>query len=168
MTNTTSISRVGLIALAAGLSTAAAQAGEKIRYEEMFRYGAAQILEHRAFTVVTIDGQKHRGRMLGLHTDHVELFRATGVVESWPSDHIARIEIRQAWRHFHYVEDGAMFPVGLAMFACGGPATKWPCAAIVMALLSPAWAYTAVTAPFFLAADAVCFFLPPKVFEIVH
>jgi hypothetical protein len=33
---------------------------------------------------------------------------------------------------------------------------------------SPWWAYTAVTAPFFLAADGVAFFIPTKVYEIVH
>ena len=146
----------------------AAQAGDKIRYEEMFRYGAAQILEHRAFTVVTIDGQKHHGRMLGLHADHVELFRAPGYMEYLPSDHIARIEIRQTGRYFHYVRDGAVLPVGFAMLFCGESASNWPCTAAFTTLFSPAWAYTAATTPFFFAADAIAFFIPAKVYEIVH
>lgn len=28
--------------------------------------------------------------------------------------------------------------------------------------------YPAVTTPFFLAADGIAFFIPPKVYEIVH
>lgn len=35
------------------------------------------------------------------------------------------------------------------------------------AFLSPVWAYTAATAPFFLAADAVAFLIPKKVYEII-
>jgi len=85
-----------------------------------------------------------------------------------PSEQIARIEIRQDGRYFHHIADSAVIPVGFAMFLCGEPEDNWPCDAIVTALLSPAWAYTAVTAPLYLVADAVAFFLPAKVFEIVH
>jgi hypothetical protein len=158
-----------LIALLAGVSMGAGQAAERIRYQEIFQRvpGSNQILEHNSFTIVTLDGTKHRARRLQLLTDHVELFHGNVWEERLPSEQIARIEIRQSGRYFHYVEAGAVFPVGLATFLCGAP-TNWPCHIIVTTLLSPAWAYTAVTAPFFLAADAIGFFLPAKIYEIVH
>ena len=35
-------------------------------------------------------------------------------------------------------------------------------------MLPPVLAYTAATTPFFLAADGIALFIPPKAYEIVH
>jgi hypothetical protein len=159
-----------LLALVSAASIGAAQAADKIRYEDIPQHIASfgTVLYHRGFTVVTTDGKKYESRKLLLEADHVELFLGDRPGEKVPSEQVARIEIRQAGRYFHYVDDGATFPVGIARFSCGAPGEDWLCDAIVTALLSPAWAYTAVTAPLYLVADAVAFFLPAKVFEIVH
>jgi hypothetical protein len=158
-----------LIALVSAATISAAQAADKIRYEEIFQRipGSHQILENRSFTVVTIGGERHQGRRLQFLTDHVELFHGDSE-ERFPSEQIARIEIRQDGRYFHHIENSALMPISGAMLLCGEPADDWPCDAIATVVLSPVWAYTAVTAPLYLVADAIAFFLPPKVFEIVH
>jgi hypothetical protein len=159
-----------LVALVSAASVSAGQAADKIRYEDIPQHIAnfGTVLFHRGFTVVTVDGKKYESRKLRLEADHVELFLGDRPGEEVPSEQVARIEIRQAGRYFHHIADSAVIPVGLAMFLCGRPADDWPCDVIATAALSPVWAYTAVTAPFYLVADAIAFFLPPKVFEIVH
>ena len=157
-----------LIALVSVASVGAGQAADKIRYEDIPQHIArfGTVLEHRGFTVVTIDGKKYESRRLRVEADHVELFHGAGPGEKVPSEQIARIEIRQAGRYFHHIEESALGPliVGAAASESWGPAGF----ILGTALASPFWSYTAVTAPFFFAADAIAFFLPPKVFEIVH
>jgi hypothetical protein len=158
-----------LIALVSVASVGAGQAADKIRYEDIpqhiGRFGT--VLNHRGFTVVTVDGNEYQSRTMRLEADHVELFHGAGPGQKLPSEHIARIEIRQTGRYFHHVTESAVIPFLLGAFASAGDCGM-ACFVPVTALFSPVWAYTAVTAPFFLAADAIGFLLPPKVFEIVH
>jgi hypothetical protein len=150
----------------------AGQAAEKIRFDEIPIHLApfGTVLAYRAFKVVTLDGKAHDGRRLRLEQDHVRIFM-NKTYEDLPGDQIARIEIRQTWRFVHRIVEAAEFPLAVAALGCGGLVSdnvSPVCMVPVAALFSPAWAYTAVTAPFFLASDGVASLIPPRVFEIVH
>jgi hypothetical protein len=151
------------------------KAADKIRYEEIPNRLApfGSVLAYRGFSVVTLDGKKHGGRRLRLESDHVRIFHLNNTFEDLPSEQISRIEISQAGRFFHHIVDSAEIPLLGAGLACGGffsePGNLSPaCLVPVTALLSPVWAYTAVTAPFYLASDGVAFLIPRKVYEIIH
>ncbi len=165
--------RIVNAALATTVCLAAAHAAEKIRYEDIpARLGAfGTVLEHRGFKIVTLDGKEFRGRRLGVDTDHLRVFHGEKSWDDLPTDEVARIEISQGGRFFHHIADSAGIPVGFGVFLCGADSgAVWPtlCAIPVTAAFSPVWAYTAVTAPFYFASDAVAFFIPPRVYEIVH
>jgi hypothetical protein len=156
------------IALLAAVSIGAAPAAEKIRYEEIpahiGRFG--EVLAYRGFTVVTTDGTKYQGRRMRLDADHVVLFYDVNQEAHVPSEQVARIEIRQTGRYIHHVIESALVPLLFGAVICQDDGTA--CFVIVSALFSPTLAYAAVTDPFFLVADAIGFFIPPKVYEIIH
>jgi hypothetical protein len=161
------------IAMAACLGSA--QAADKIRYEEIPAHLGpfGSVLAYRGFKVVTLDGKQHRGRRLRLELDHLRVFHLNNSYEDLPGEQVTRIEISQGGRYFHHVVENAEIPILIAALGCGGlswePAKLSPwCMVPITTLFSPAWAYTAVTAPFFLAADGVAWLIPPKVYEIVH
>ena len=150
-------------------------AAERIRYDEIPTHLApfGRVLEYRGFSVITIDGKRHSGRRLRLESDHLRVFHLDNSYEDLASGQVAQIEIRQAGRFFHQIVNSAQIPLVAAGLGCGGlswePVHLSPyCLVPVTALASPAWAYTAVTAPFYLASDGIAFFIPPKVYEIVH
>jgi hypothetical protein len=160
--------RLMMTALAA---TAAAQAAEKIRFEDLqYRiapYGA--VLEHRGVKVVTIDGAAHTGRRLRLDPGRICVF--SGDHETCLSvERVSRIEVSQGGRFFHHISNSAQIPVALGELFCGGmDGTGSPgCVATVAAVFSPVWAYTGATAPFYLVADGIAFLIPPKVYEIIQ
>jgi hypothetical protein len=169
------IFKFSLVALAAMACTGAAHAAEKLRYDEIrLRLGAPPfdpVLTYRGFTVVTHDGKKYSGRQLRLDADHVRIYQSKSF-QDVPAAQLAGIEIRQAWRYVHHIVKSAEIPfMGAAL--CGGLSdASWTainnvCAVIMLPILSPALAYTAASAPFFLAADAVAFLIPKKVYEII-
>jgi len=124
-----------------------------------------------ALKIVTLDGKEFRGRRLGLDAGHLRVFHGEKSWKDLPIGEVARIEISQGGRFSHHIVDSAVIPIGLGVCLCGADSgAVWPtlCAIPVTAAFSPVWAYTAVTAPFYLASDAVAFFIPPKVYEIVH
>lgn len=127
-------------------------------------------MEHRGFKVTTVDGKEYRGRKLGLEYSHLRVFRSENQWDDVPSEEVARIEVRQGGRFFHHVANSAVFPVAMGMLFWGAESGHAPpvCATIFTAFFSPEWAYTAATAPFYLAADGIAFLIPPKVFEIIH
>jgi len=147
-----------------------AQGADKIRYEALVAQLGNDIV-YRGFNVVTLDGKEHGGRRLHLEYDHVRLFHLNNSWEDLPSDQISRIEIYQSGRFFHHIAESAAIPVAIAKFLNGGlesPGYLSKGSIPVIGIFSPVWAYTAVTAPFYLAADGVAFFLPSRVYEIVH
>jgi hypothetical protein len=173
--------RVLIAALAtAGLSEAA----EKIRCEEIPARleafgnviaqpdGASVVIEHRGIVLTTLDGKEHRGRTAHFEPTRVRVFHGKDSVEDLPIEQVSRIEISQGGRFFHHVVGGAAAPVEMGEFFCevlGDLSQASPtCVVVLTAVLSPWWAYTAVTTPFFLAADGVAFLIPPTVYEIVH
>lgn len=143
------------------------QAAEKIRYDEipirLAPFGT--VLAYRGFNVTTLDGKQHRGRRLLLESDHVRVFDRKSKWEDLSSDQIARIEISQRWRFIHHVVENAVLPV-LPLIGCF---ETNPGYCILGIGLVPIFAAEAtVMTPFFLAADSIAFFIPPKVYEIVH
>src|SRR6266404_981946 len=151
----------------------AGQAADRIRYEELlYRLSPlGEVLEHRGFVVTTLDGKEHGGRRLRLESDHVRIFHRDNSWEDLSIDQISRVKISQAGRFFHHVVASAKIPVEMAEFCSpvDGPGhSPAPCMIVMTTLFSPAWIYTAVTAPFYLASDGVAFLIPPKVYEIVH
>ena len=143
---------------------------EEIRYEALLAH-LGNDLEHRGFKVVTLDGKEHSGRRLHLESDHVRVFHRRNRWDDLPSEQISRIEISQGGRFFHHIIFSAALPVWIGAFACdttGGSGTSRSCMVYVTAVFSPVWAYTAATAPVYLAAVGVAFLIPPKVYEIVH
>jgi hypothetical protein len=162
-------------ALFAIAGASVSHAAETIRYEEIPNRLApfGTVLAYRSFTVITLDGKKHGGRRLRLESDHVRIFHLNNSWEDLPCEQIKRIEIGQVRRYFHHIVESAEIPVGAAGLACGelsGERVRLAlaCMVPVTALFSPVWAYTAVTAPFYLIADGVAFLIPPKIYEIVH
>ncbi len=150
--------------------TGAGQAAEKIRYEDLRKRLGPDMLSNRGFTLVTLDGKKYRSRSVVLEHGHVRLYAKNRLFEDLPSAQISRIEISQGGRFVKHVVASAGEPLGLAEWGCGGEDERGSpgCRTIQTAMWSPLWAYTAVTAPFYLAADGVAFLIPPKVYEIVQ
>ncbi len=110
------------------------------------------------------------GHVRLFRTDDSWVLRSDDSSEDLPGDEIARIEIRQRGRFFQHVVEDALaaliaIPIGLA--ACG----NGDCGVGVVidfVATPPMLAYATASTPVFLAADAVAFLLPPKVYEIVH
>jgi len=134
-------------------------AAEKIRYEEVPNRLApfGSVLCYRGFHVTTLDGKKHSGRRLRLESDHVRVFHLDNSFEDLPSEQLSRIEITQTGRFVHHIGESGEIPVA-AMEILG----------LAGVLFAPVWAYTLASAPFYLAADGVAFFIPSKVYEIAH
>jgi len=140
-------------------------AATKISYEDIPKHLGvfATYVEHRGITVTTADGKTHKGRRLQFTSDHLTIYRDK-FQEDLPKSDVMRIEISQSGRFFHHVvEDAEMVKVLAEM---SGDEFMEPIGAVI--LLPPALAYTAATTPFLLAADGIAFFIPPKVYEIVH
>ena len=163
-------------AIVAALATIAcmgtAVAAEKIRFEDIPQRLApfGTVLAYRAFNVITVDGKKHGGRRLLLEPDHVRIFYSDKAWADLASAQISRIEIGQRGRFFHHIQERALVPLILAYIVCGNIDSKVAgtlCLVPATGVFSPFWAYTAVTAPVWLAADCVTFLIPPKVYEIV-
>ena len=162
------------VALAAMACFGAGQAAEKLRYEEIPNRIApfGSVLAYRGFKVITLDRKEYGGRRLRLEADHVRIFRGG---DHWdiPSEQIQRIEIRQGGRFSHHIVESAEIPLLAGFLVC--IERPWEpvrvvagCFIPVTALFSPAWAYTAVTAPIYLASDGIAFLIPPKVYEIIR
>lgn len=101
----------------------------------------------------------------------MQLFDRKDAGEDLLSEQIARIEIRQKGRFFHYVQEGIGAigaPLVFPFLLCVESKHFARCFVPMTVLFTPLWAYPAVTTPFFLAADGIAFFIPPKVYEIVH
>jgi hypothetical protein len=147
-----------LLALATAGSSMAAT---KITYAEILKHvGNLGTVERRGVTVTTADGKTHKGRSLEFHSDHLTVSRGK-FQENLAASTVTRIEISQAGRFFHHVVEGAQL-VGAA--ANPGPDFS----DLTLILLPPLVGYVAASAPFFLAADGIALFIPPKVYEIVH
>jgi hypothetical protein len=137
-------------------------AATKISYEDIPKHLGvfSRVLEHRAIAVTTTDGKTHKGRRLQFASDHLTI-SGGNFHEDLPKADVLRIEIGQAGRFFHHVVEGAQLVAAAAY-----PGPEWSDVAII--LLPPVLACAAATTPFFLAADGIAFFIPPKVYEIVH
>ena len=83
-------------------------------------------------------------------------------METLPRAGIVRIEIRQAGRFFHHISESASIPVEVGRLGCDPVLFG-----LLFTVTTPAWAYTAASAPFFLAADGIAFFVQPQTFNIV-
>ncbi len=159
------MTRLSLTTLMILACVSTGQAAEKISYQRLLYLGS--VIQHRGITVTTLDGKQHHGRQMNVEPDHLRINS-----EDLPSDQIWRVEISQDGRFFHHVVNGAMIPVAGAELICGLLSdfehASPGCVIPLTVLGSPSWAYTAVTAPFFLAADGVAFVIPTKVYEIIH
>jgi hypothetical protein len=151
------------LAAAACLTIGSMNAAEKISYEE-FR-GLARNLDHRSIKIRTADGKNHKGRTVVMGPDHVRLFHFDQQWEDIPGDEIVGLEIGQGGRFSHHIGQSAQIPSDFAELVCWGSDV---CIVSVTLVLSPIWAYSLATAPFFLAADGIAFLIPPKVYEITH
>jgi len=145
---------------------------EKIRWEDLPQRLDPQI-EHRGIAVFTADGQKHSARRMQIEADSITLDYGKGKTEIFPSAEIKRIEIRQTGRFFHKIRESALVPIEAGQFGCAlvNFDSVAECHPLVfglgLTLTSPVWAYTTASAPFFLAADGIAFFVPPQTFDIV-
>jgi hypothetical protein len=146
-----------------------AQAAERIRYKEipgkLAPFGT--YVEWRRITVTTVDGAKHSGRQLLLQPDHLRVLRNDDDWEDLPSHDVARIEVRQRGRFLPYVEGAFWLPLMFPAAECENTHHPVICWTISSVAFSPAWV-TVAAIPFFLAADGIAFFIPPKVYEIIH
>ena len=145
------------------LAAGACMAATKITFDEIPSHLGpfGRVLAYRGFTVTTSDGKTHSGRRLLLATDHLTIYNGNSHEDLSKAD-VMRIEISQAGRFFHHVVEGALLVAGVAS------AVADPSEAAAVICLPPILAYAAAATPFFLAADGIAFFIPPKVYEIVH
>jgi hypothetical protein len=148
------------LALLFAVTVLTSSAATKITYDEIPTHVApfGTVIEHRAFTVTTSDGKTRKGRRLELWADHLSISKGRSY-EDLPRDTIKRIEIRQSGRFVHHIVENSSAWALACWFGCSDA---------VFLLVPPVWAYTAATAPFFLAADGIAFFIPPRVYEITH
>jgi len=155
------VAMTNTIFVVALLAASTCTAATKISYDEIPKHLGAcgSLLEHRGFTVTTTDGKMHKGRRLEIYSDHLSITRGK-FHEQLPKANVTRIEISQAGRFFHHVVASAQLIASVA-----DPAYD---AAITIIFGPPVLAYAAATTPLFLAADGIAFFIPPKVYEIVH
>jgi len=153
-----SIKQLPLAALALAACVGSAQAATKITYDDIPKHIApfGAVLKHRSFKVTTIDGKTHKGATLFLYGDRLALGRRDGSYEdAIPSGQITRIEIRQFGRFTQYmVWNSDCIPLG-------APPGLLPHCHRGASLRNP-------STPVLLTADAITFFIPPKVYEIVH
>ena len=127
----------------------------------------SSVIRYRGITVTTLDGVKHTGRQLRLDPDHVRVYEGSTFLDL-PSDEVARIEIRHSGRYFHHVVEGAQLSL-LPLALCSPELSACGFGVAISIVWTPALlAYTAASTPVFLVADAVAFFIPAKVYEIVH
>jgi hypothetical protein len=156
-------------------SMGAAQAAEKIRYEDIPNRLAifGTIVGGFRVKVVTRDGSEHTGRALRLGPNGVLVLGiADALKEEISSEDIARIEIRRGRHLFDSSIASATVAVETPELVCGfDEKPSRSCMSIAALVLSPfeaAFAVFAVgSAPVTLAFDGAQFLLPPRVFEIV-
>lgn len=143
------------------LAAGSCLAATKITYDEIPSHLGpfGTVLAYRGFTVTTTDGKTHDGRRLRVESDHLRIFHKDNSFEDLPNFDVTRIEIHQFGRFFHHIVENSTAWAAACMFGCS---------AAVLLLVPPVEVYTAATAPFFLAADGIAFFIPPKVYDIVH
>jgi hypothetical protein len=148
---------------------ATARAAEKIRYEEIpARLVQLGGLTHgRNFKVTTIDGTSHVGASFRLEPDQVVLYQKDGSIENIPVDRVVRVSIRRERApFFEFTKLSAVAVVYLPYWVCDGDLV---CAALAATVISPVViAVAAGSAPVTLALDCAAFFIPSKVYEIVH
>jgi hypothetical protein len=154
------------------LTTGSMNATEIVSYQELRNRiaPATHSLAHRSFKITTLDGKDHKGRTLFLATDHARLFHSEQKWEDIASGDIVRLQIAQRGRFLHHITESALIPLACGTVWCGGldnPASDL-CTLPMSLIFSPVWAYTAASAPFFLAADGIGFLISPKVYEIAH
>jgi len=156
---------VGALAIAA--CTVTAQAATKITYDEIPTHIApfGAVLAYRGFTVTTADGKTHSGRRLLLQADSLRIFHKDDSFEDLPNFDVTRIEIRQFGRFFHHIPENACNAMILPFAIASG---AWDYVPVAAAVTPPIVAFAAVSTPVLLAADAVTFFIPPKVYEIIQ
>ena len=144
-----------------------AVAADKVRFEDL--PNRLNVMDYRAFTVVTGDGKAHRGKRLRVDADHVSISQGDNTWEELPSDQVSRVEIRQTGRLFRHVVESAVTPFAAGGVACdnAGDASVL-CMLSVIASATPYWAYAIVTNPVYLVMDAIGFFMPPTAYEIVQ
>lgn len=152
------------VLMAAGLGSG--HAAEKVRLDDLqVRYLGR--VENRSVKVITRDGRKYQTRRLVILDDGLWLDDGHNKLQALPRHEVGRIEIGRGRYYSRHIAENA----GLAeMIAGGGFAgpIDGPASLFALVLSTPFWAYTAASAPVFLAADGVAFLIPPKVFEIVQ
>lgn len=167
--NKTSLIRLAALAC---LTIGSMNAAERISYQELRNRVAPfnKRLEHRSIRIQTSDGKNHKGRTVVLDTDHARLFLPDQAWEDIPSVEIVRFQIGQGGRFSHHIVESAAIPLVLGLAICGEVETvaSEVCAVPGTLVFSPVWAYTAASAPFYLASDGIAFLIPPKVYEITH
>ena len=171
MKNKFSIQCAALVVMAA-ICGGTVQAAEKMQWwvlEQRF----PNSVQHRSIDLITKDGQKHHGSGMALNNKGLKLFEAKAAVE-YPRETVARIEIRQTGRFTNRIRENAVlgfYPAFMTAYLASAssiPDVLTPIAfAVTLPLGVPVWAYTAASAPVFLAADGISVLLPPAVYELV-
>ena len=143
------------------------QAAEKIRWEDLQKR-VGQAGELRSASTLTRDGQKYHAQKLSLNTDLLTLYTRDKIVKTVPRRDVARVEIRQRKRYYRHIGESLFLSVilPLASIADISNCSGGSCIGGLL-LTPPLWAYTAVSAPVFLAADAVAFLMPAEKFDLV-
>jgi len=153
------------------------RAAEKIRYEELQSRAAlhGDSLGHRRFKVTTLDGKVHGGQDFTVEPDRLRILLRDNTWRDLPNAQVSKIEIRKKGGYAHKILEIGQLPIALPLIACEGENRKARCLVTstvifspVVLAFSPVWAYTAATAPFYLAAEGISRLSSPQIFQIVH
>lgn len=150
---------------AAGLGSI--QAAEKIRWEDLqkrFQQG-----KELRVNVITRDGKKHHATTVAMSATEISL-NDRGKIETLERQNVERVEIKERKRYYRHIGENAALSVALPVvslietaYGCEAGICVWG-----LLLTPPMVAYTAASAPVFLAADGVAFLLPPKAYDVVE
>ncbi len=153
------------VLMMAGLGSV--QAAEKVRWEHL-QERVRLLGESRSVTVITRDGSRHSAQRMEISFSEIALFDDSKMA-AVPRQDVARIEVRQRKRYYRHISENLAASILIPAFSCGGdPFDLNPAiCALGIAISPPLWAYTAASAPAFIAADGVAFLKPAKIFEIV-
>jgi hypothetical protein len=139
-----------------------AEAAQKVRWEDLDRF--ADMGRDRQAEVVMKDGTRLRGLIGLVRPTELVLWGDNAPIATVPRENVARIAFRSKG---HYLENLREMLIGSLLFPTAVFVPEWR----VFALFTPVvWAYTAVSAPCLLVAEAVSRLglKPAKVIEIVQ
>jgi hypothetical protein len=160
--NNPRVQKIAPILFAATVCASALHAAEKVRWEDLNQFVDIQSDKHAS--VVKKDGTRLQGAIVVIRPTELAIWGDDFPITTVARENVARIVFR---RNGHYLE----MLLNSVVSSLIAPAIVFMPEIRPAALLTPViWAYTAITAPYFLIAQGASWLriIPAKVIEIVQ